>query len=340
MTSNLKKTLILVTGANGEVGHGLIPKLSQNKDNIIISVDLKAPDAFLKAMLSKYYEGSVTDYNLISELFRKYKFNSIFHLASILSTGGEKNPDKAQYVNSQGTANLLRVANERARSDKRIIKFIFPSSIAAYGIPNLSEKNKFSKITENQYNSPITMYGINKLYCEMLGVYYSKNYNILEGNDNLYLDFRCVRFPGIISALTIPSGGTSDYGPEMIHAAAQGKKYDCFVRPDTQIPFMVMPDAISALLMLSNTDRKKLHSYVYNVSSFTINAKGFEKMVRKSFPKSAIDYKVDKNRQKIVDSWPMDVNDSNARNDWGWKAEYDLGRSFKKYLIPEIKKLY
>ena len=175
----------------------------------------------------------------------------------------------------------------------------------------------------------------------MLGNYYSQNYKMLEKRPVYrFIDFRCLRFPGIISALTIPSGGTSDYIPEMIHAAAQGKGYKSFVRPDTQIPFMVMPDAIKALILLSNAPKETLKNSVYNVNSFSVKAEEIARIVNGVFPDSLITYKPDENRQKIVDSWPMDIDDSRAREDWGWCPDYDIKKAFENYLVPQIKNLY
>src|SRR5690606_19824311 len=154
------------------------------------------------------------------------------------------------------------------------------------------------------------------------------------------LDFRAVRFPGLISAITVPSGGTSDYGPEMIHAAAQNKPYECFVRPDTRIPFMVMADAVSALLNLAGADRAWLSRQVYNVTSFSLTAAQFRDHVLQAFPGAEISFRPDEKRQGIVDSWPSELNDNAARRDWGWDPQYDEQRAFEEYLIPNIKQRY
>jgi threonine 3-dehydrogenase len=147
-------------------------------------------------------------------------------------------------------------------------------------------------------------------------------------------------FPEFISALTLPSGGTTDYGPEMIHTAAQGKNYESFVREDTKLPFMVMPDAIKAMLTLSEAPKEKLSQTVYNVTSFSIQAKEIADLVLKVFPDTEISYNPNPARQKIVDSWPADIDDSPARQDWDWQPDYDVTRAFKEYLIPEIQKKY
>ena len=327
---------ILVTGANGEVGHGLLKKLKENKVNLL-TLDLNVLDPNLSKCVNTSYKGSVTDRVLIETIFQKNKIDTIFHLAAILSTSGERNPLLAHQVNVEGTINLLDVAFRQ----KSPVKFIFPSSIAVYGLPSLEIKNKFKKIEENKFLNPITMYGINKLYCEHLGVYFSTHIGSLTpDNHRLNIDFRCLRYPGLISADTIPSGGTSDYASEMIHFAAQKKLYECFVRPDSQIPFMAMPDAIDAIILLSKSPKKNLTQNVYNVSGFSVRASDIENIVKKSFPKAKITYKNNKSRQKIIDSWPMDIEDLGARKDWGWKPKYDFNNTFEKYLIPQIRSKY
>jgi len=195
-------------------------------------------------------------------------------------------------------------------------------------------------VTEDQYAHPTTMYGCNKLYCEQLGHYYARHYKQLSADAIARVDFRCVRFPGLISAMTMPSGGTSDYAPEMIHAAARGEPYGCFVRPDTTIPFMAMPDGVEALLTLAAAPRERLTRSAYNLTAFNPSAAEIREVVVAAFPDAAITYKVDAKRQGIVDSWPAAVDDSAARRDWGFNPTYDFGRAFREYLIPTIRQRY
>jgi len=184
------------------------------------------------------------------------------------------------------------------------------------------------------------MYGCNKLYCEQLGIYFSQHYRQLAADRPVMLDFRCVRFPGLISAYTVPSGGTSDYGPEMLHAAAKDVPYACFVREDVRIPFMAMPDAVKALLGLTAAPSEMLSRRVYNVTSFSLSAAEFRSWVLRSFADAQITYEPDLKRQAIVDSWPADLDDSHARRDWGWQPDYGVERSFSDYLVPNITKRY
>jgi len=212
--------------------------------------------------------------------------------------------------------------------------------VAVFGMPDLPTKQAAGAVEEDQYLSPITMYGCNKLYCEHLGRYYAHHYQQLGATKSLGVDFRCVRFPGLISAVTVPTGGTSDYAPEMLHAAAQGKPYACFVREDATIPFMAMPDAIKALLRLAQAPRENLSRLTYNVASFSHSALELAGMVKAAFPGAVITFKPSDARQRIVDSWPGGMDDRAARHDWDWSPDYDADRAFNDYLIPTIMRRY
>jgi nucleoside-diphosphate-sugar epimerase len=277
---------------------------------------------------------------LLERLISEYEFVTIYHLAALLSTRGEFTPNTAHQVNVEGTRHLLAMAAEQSEWRGAPVKFIFPSSIAVYGLPDLETKNQYARVREWEWNYPRTMYGANKLYCELLGIYFSEYYRQLAEHQPVMLDFRALRFPGLISAFTLPSGGTSDYGPEMLHAAAEGKAYDCFVRPDVCIPFMAMPDAVKSLLKLAQTPAKMLKQRVYNVTSFSLSAQEFKDQVLKYFPEAEIGFKPDLKRQTIVDSWCADMDDSPACRDWGWKPDYDLERAFGEYLVPNIRERY
>jgi len=235
---------------------------------------------------------------------------------------------------------LLELAAQQSQWRGQPVKFIFPSSIAAYGMPDLETKAAHPRVREWEWNNPTTMYGCNKLYCELLGGYYSKNYKQLSAEDPVMVDFRSLRFPGLISAFTVPSGGTSDYVPEMLHAAARGVPYAAFVREDTAIPFMAMPDAVDALLDLAAAPLAHLRRVVYNVTCFSLSAADFRDQVVKAFPTAQIVFEPDLKRQGIVDTWPMDTDDSMARKDWGWQPQYPLERCFDEYLVPNIKNRY
>jgi nucleoside-diphosphate-sugar epimerase len=259
----------------------------------------------------------------------------------LLSTRSEFTPVTAHQVNVEGTLNLLEFAQHEAESHGRPVVFMYPSSIAAYGLPNLDTKARAGKVREDDWSHPTTMYGCNKLYCEHLGNYYARHYKQLAAQQaGGRVDFRAVRFPGLISAQTVPSGGTSDYAPEMIHAAAKGEPYACFVRPDTRIPFMAMPDGVNALLDLAAAPRERLTRTAYNVAAFNPSAEEIREVVLRAFPDARIDWDPDVKRQGIVDSWPADVDDAAARRDWGFSPRYDFTRAFSEYLIPTIRERY
>jgi nucleoside-diphosphate-sugar epimerase len=211
----MHEEVILITGANGEIGHGLIRHLADQK-KAIVALDLNPLDEVLQPLVRHWQVGDILDFSLLEELFEEHHFSVIFHLASILSTKAELNPELAHKVNVEGTLNLLRLSEIQSRRDCMPVKFIYPSSIAVYGLPNLEIKQAAGKICEYQFTTPTTMYGINKLYCENLGRYYSKHYKQLANNakPEELLDFRALRFPGLISSETVPTGGTSDYVPK------------------------------------------------------------------------------------------------------------------------------
>jgi threonine 3-dehydrogenase len=336
-----RKPVVLVTGASGELGHGLIRRLAELADDDVLALDLRALDPELARRCAETRVGDVLDRRLLERLMSEFEISAVFHLAALLSTRAEFVPETAHQVNVEGTLNLLRLAVEEARSLGRPVKFLFPSSIAAYGLPSLDAKRRAGRVTEEQWLAPITMYGCNKLYCEHLGRYFTRHYRQLAPSDTARgVDFRAIRFPGLISAFTLPSGGTSDYASEMIHAAAQGRPYACFVREDTRIPFMAMPDAIEALLALTRAPAEALSTRVYNVSAFNPSAAELAQLVRRAFPAEEVTFAPDPRRQAIVDSWPEDADDTRARRDWGFRPAYDLDRTFDEYLLPNVRRRY
>ncbi len=335
----MRKKVILVTGASGEIGQALVKSLLEQAEMPIITLDIAPIPGELSVKVIAL-QGDIMDKALLSRLVSEYEVDTIYHLAALLSTRAEFTPEAAHKVNVEGTLGLLNLAAEQSDWRDEPVKFIFPSSIAAYGLPDLETKAAYTRVREWEWNNPRTMYGCNKLYCEQLGIYYSKYYRQLAAERPVMLDFRCLRFPGLISAFTVPSGGTSDYGPEMLHFAAQKKPYECFVREDVRIPFMVMPDAVKSLLMLTRASKEVVKHSVYNVTSFSLSAAEFRDWVIKFFPKAKIGFEPDIKRQEIVDSWPADLDDSAARRNWTWQPDYDVNRAFAEYLVPNIRKMY
>ncbi len=337
----MRKKVIFITGASGEVGQALIQHLAHHSDKALLTMDLQPLPGDIRALVVEHIEGNLLDNILLARIVTQYEIEVIYHLAALLSTSSEFTPDTAHEVNVEGTRGLLRLAAEQSQWRNQAIQFIFPSSIAVYGMPQIAQsKELYQRVREWEWNQPRTMYGCNKLYCEMLGNYFSHHYRQLAIENPVMLDFRAVRFPGLISAFTVPSGGTSDYAPEMLHAAAQKQPYACFVREDARIPFMAMPDAAYALLLLAQAPREKLTRSVYNLRAFSITAGEIRERVLAAFPKAKISFEVDQKRQAIIDSWPADLDDSTARQDWGWLPQFDVQRCFEEYLIPNIAERY
>ncbi len=335
----MRQSITLITGAAGEIGHALIDRLSRDEEGTqLATIDLQPLDEAIASRVARVYTGSILDRAVLDSIQAEYAVDRIYHLAALLSTRSEFTPVTAHEVNVTGTMHLLEFAMSQARSHGRPVLFFYPSSIASYGVPSgLGDV----AVREHEYNTPTTMYGCNKLYCEHLGRYYARHYKQLDAESHAgRIDFRALRFPGLISAITVPSGGTSDYAPEMIHAAAQGEAYACFVRPDTRIPFMAMPDAVDAVLALTSAPAADLRQTVYNVSAFNPSAEEVRELVAAAYPEARIRFDPDTRRQAIVDSWPDAIDDSAARKDWGLSPKYALQPCFEEYLIPTIAESY
>jgi len=324
----MEQGITLITGANGEIGQALLRVLDADQ---VLALDLNSLDPGLAGYYLEFVQGDILDRHLLEELGREFEITRIFHLAAVLSSKAEGDPGLAHRVNVEGTANLLNFALAQGEKQATTVHFIFPSSFAVYGLADLEAKQAQGPVGENEKLAPSSVYGAGKLYCERLGAHFASQSSGL-------LDFRALRFPGLISAETIPSGGTTDYGPEMLHCAAEGLPYRCFVRPDTVLPFLAMPDAIRALRELARAP--KLPERVYNVSGFNPSAEELRQTVVKYFPSAEVRFEPDQHRQEIVDTWPSQVDDSAARRDWGWSPEYDLDRAFADYLVPAVAKRY
>lgn len=339
----------LVTGGCGEIGSNLLQKLSElGLGGELLSLDLHTPPPSEAVTGVNYIKGDITDPAIFRELEQQYDCTAVFHLAAILSTGGEHQPELAYTTNTDGTMNALSFAHAcGVRRGDRPTTFLFPSTVAIYGLPASGNedadtlKERIGAVSEDTYLEPITMYGVNKLAGEHLGRYFSRHYRLLsKTREASAVDFRSIRLPGVLSANTVPTGGTSDYAPEMIHAAAQGKMYECFARPRTTIPFLAMPDAVKALLTLSRAPRENLSRIVYNVSSFSVSAQEIATEVKRLFPSSAIVFKADVQRNRILQSWPAAMCDAAARADWGWSPDLDFRATFEDYLLPGVVARY
>jgi len=316
----LKKT-ILITGANGEMGQSLIKSFQNNADYKVIALDLFGNLYDLD--VDVFVTGSITDKKNIESIFKNHKIDIIYHLAAILSTKAEKDKDLAYDVNVNGSKYLI----DTASMQNNLVIFFFPSSIAVYNV----DHNTNEPIREDEsHKLPTTIYGQNKLEIEEYG----------RESINNNFDFRCIRFPGIISATTLPTGGTSDYAPEMIHHAAQKKEYQCFVNSLTQLPFIVMPDAIRSIEMLMDSSKDDLKNDIYNIGSFNPSVEELYLETKKYFNDFILSFFINDERQKIVNSWPNSIDDSKAKEDWRWAPKYNFNNAFKNYLIPYITSYY
>jgi nucleoside-diphosphate-sugar epimerase len=336
----MRTPVTLVTGAGGEIGHGLVAALAA-KGALVVTLDLGALDSDLAPLVAREFTGSITDASLLERILAEFEVDLVFHLAALLSTRSEFAPLTAHRVNVEGTLQLLEFAHHEGESHGRPVVFVYPSSIAAYGLPDAATKATAGRVREDEWLQPVTMYGCNKLACEHLGRYYARHYKQLSAEAaSPHVDFRAIRFPGLISATTRPAGGTSDYAPEMVHAAARGEPYACFVRPDTRIPFLAMPDAVDALVAVSAASRGRLTRTAYNAGGFNATAAAIREVTVAAFPDAAITFDIDAKRQWIIDSWPAEVDDSAARADWGFAPRYDFDHAFSEYLIPTIRQRY
>ncbi len=326
---------IFITGANGEIGHALIRKLAADGASIV-ALDLHPLDHDLAGLCAEAYRGDIRDTDVLSEIGRHHRFSAIFHMASLLSSRGESNPELAHEVNVNGSFNIMNLARQQSTLRGDPVKLIFTSSIAVYGL--YANDDREHPVKEREFLTPRTMYGINKLYVEQMGRYFSRFY--LGKPGEVPIDFRCLRFPGLISSATLPSGGTTDYGPEMLHAAARGESYQCFVKASTRLPFMVMDDAVDSLVKLHRVPRTQLKHQIYNVTGFSVRADEILALIEQSFPGADIQFEPVSERQEIVDSWPEYVDDSPARRDWGWQPKFDFARAFAEILVPRVKARY
>ncbi len=332
----MRKPTVLLTGAGGEMGHLLVPALADRGFDVV-ALDLVKLTASVESRCVRAVEASILDSAVLSELLREFRPECIFHLAAILSAKAEREPDLAHEVNVDGTIGLMALARRQASKTGKNVRFLFPSSIAAYGLPDVETRERAGAVGESEWNFPTSVYGCNKLYCEMFGTYLTRR---AKTRGEPGLDFRSIRFPGLISAETVPTSGTTDYAPAMIHAAAQGHPYACFVSAETRLPFMTMADGVEAFLKLAEASEDSLSTRVYNIKAFSPSAAEIRERVLEIFPDSRITFDPDPARQAIVDSWPADVDDSLARRDWGLSPEHGLEGALSEYLFPALQSRY
>lgn len=296
---------VLVTGAAGQIGSALVPFLRERYGaDRVLATDLRALPGPLTAE-GPHRRLDCLDPEALDEAVSDHRPQVIYHLAALLSAVAEEDPSRSYRVNMDGLVHVLEVARERGCA------VFVPSSIAAFGPTSPRDETPQETIQR-----PTTIYGVTKVAGELLSDYYHSRYG---------LDVRGLRFPGLISPGTLPGGGTTDYAVEIFHRALSEGRYTCFLRPDTQLDFMYMPDAVRAAVELMEADGTKLaYRNAYNVTAMQITPEGLGEAVRRHIPGFRMDYDVDPLRQRIADSWPRRLDDSAARAEWGWEPFYDL----------------
>ncbi len=311
------------------MGARLLPALAE-RGFAVVATDLSELPEDRRVHCVATAAVDLLDAAAMTALIRRHPPTQVLHLAALLSSAAERDPDLAHRVNVDGTLGLIRICRQELPTAPL---FMFPSSIAVYGLPDPAAKAKQGAVGEWEWTIPAAVYGCNKLYCELLGA-------LLSRGPGARLDFRAIRFPGLISAETLPTGGTTDYAPEMLHAAAQGKPYSCFVAATTRLPFMTMPDAVDALLALAGAPAERLTRRAYNVRGFSVTAAEIRDETLRHFPSARIEFDPVAARQAIVDSWPADIDDSAARRDWGFAPRHGFTEALADYLIPELRNRY
>ena len=310
----MKKEKILVIGASGQIGVELTLALRKiyGGANVVAS-DLREENELLKGS-GPYVSLDVMNKEMLHVQIIRQNITQVYLLAAILSATGEKNPPLAWHLNMQSLLNVLDIAKE-----EKLTKVYWPSSIAVFG--PTSPKNDCPQHTIIE---PTTVYGISKYAGEFWCNYFYQRYGV---------DVRSLRYPGLISYKSSPGGGTTDYAIEIFHAAKEKQKYTSFLREDTHLPMMYMPDAIRATIELMEAPAEKIKVRTsYNLSGMSFSPVEIGDEIRKHIPGFKLDFKPDY-RQQIADSWPKSIDDSRASEDWGWKPEFDLARMTEDMLM-------
>lgn len=312
---------ILVTGAVGQIGSELTIKLREEygSENVLAS-DLNHDVPKEIADTGTFEAIDVTNIRKLRDICGRYEIDTIYHLAAILSGSGERNPDLAWHVNMEGLKNVLDVAQEM-----NMVRVMVPSSIAVFGPSTPREQTPQETLLR-----PTSIYGVTKVAGELLCDYYFSKWG---------LDVRGVRYPGLISWKTHPGGGTTDYAVEIFHEALKSGKYTCFVRPETTLPMMYMPDALRGLINLAHADGKRLRfRNAYNLACFSFSAEELAEAIKAHIPSFQVDYKPDY-RQRIADGWPKTINDTAAKEDWDWEPEFSL-EDMVKDMLENLERVF
>ena len=313
---------ILVTGAAGQIGSELVPELRQRygNDNVIAAGHQTSLPADIR-QTGPCTTLDVSDRAQIDRAIKAYGIDTVYHLSSILSALAEQRRQMAYRVNVQGLYNVLEAA-----VDSGLERLIIPSSIAAFGPDTPGDHTPNETIQK-----PNTLYGISKVFGELMGNYYARQ---------LGCDVRGVRLPGIISWKTEPTAGTTDYAVAIFYGAIRQRHYTCYLKPDTFLPMMYMPDAIQALIQVAEADGGQLlHHADFNVNAMSFTPADLANAIQSRLPEFRIDYRIDPLRQAIADSWPNSLDDSAARAEWGWQPTFDMDAMVDDMLENLTRKL-
>ncbi len=305
---------ILVTGALGQIGTELVPALrARHGESAVVASDVRSPRAGSPAGEGPFAHVDCTHIRELDNVVRRHRVATVYHLAALLSAVGEEKPRVAWEVNMGGLYRVLEVARTHGCA------VFLPSSIGAFGPSTPARATP--QVTVQR---PTTMYGVTKVASELLCDYYHSRFG---------LDTRGLRLPGLISHVAPPGGGTTDYAVEIFYEAVRQRRYICYLRPDTCLDLMYMPDALRAMMELMEADPARLvHRNAFNLSAMAFTPAQLAAEIRRHVPGFEVDYEIDPVRQAIADSWPDAVDDSAARDEWGWKPEHDLASTTRDML--------
>ena len=321
------KNKILITGSNGEIGNEVLSYLAK-ENNDLIALDINHSNTKFENV--SYVKGSIIDEKIIDEIFSENQISEVYHFAALLSQTAAKEPKNAKKVNELGSQLLINRTQKHGFDNNMNVKFFFPSSIAVYG------PRKLDNASEQDIIMPTTVYGKNKLVIEQYGT----KKNIENEKVGVGIDFRVIRLPGVISPNKIPFGGTTDFAPQMIHAAIKGENFICRVSDDTSLPFISLEKAVLAIINLMRVKEFDSSYKVFNVEESHFCAKQLEVLLKKHFNSFKVDYIIDDMFQSVAETWPSSLNCDSAKKNWNFNDSKNFEQLIENELIPLTKNYY
>ena len=313
------KEKILITGHNGELGRKALKKIvSMGKS--VIALDINDPVETIHSVT--YIKDTITNHQLINSIFNDYHITEVYHFAALLSQTASQKPKLAFEINEKASKNLIDCSYASGIKNNCLVRFFFPSSIAVYG------PRKIKNATEQDIIKPTTVYGKNKLIVEQ----YGNKFHEKSLCKNVGLDFRSIRFPGVISYDTVPSGGTTDYAPQMINNAKNGVKFECNLSPNTMLPFIGIDKTISSIIEIMNLEVIESKFRVFNVQQTSFSVKELSDFLLQKFPSFQVTYNVDKNFQSVADTWPSSLNCEMAKKFWNFSSKENFEVFMEKII--------